>query len=95
MDTLVQFVKESFNCSSAKAWGFISKFRHYDAVEYGSNIIENHRDNFAEGFDLDIIDEETLASLAIRLEDDCMTDLSTIEDDILTDVFGESYGYYE
>lgn len=46
---------------------------------------------FAEGFDVDGIDEETLADIAIRLEDECMTDLSTIEDDILDDVFGENY----
>lgn len=85
---LVKFVKENLKCSSAEAWDFISKFRHYDAVEYGRNIIENHIDSFVEGFDVDGIDEETLASLAIRLEDDCMTDLSSIEDEILRDVFG-------
>lgn len=92
MKTLVQFVRDNLKCSSTEAYTFINKLRHYDAVDYGRNIIENHLDNFVDGFDTDRIDEETLASIAIRLEDDCMTDLSTIEDDILTDVFGENYG---
>lgn len=91
MKRLVRFVMKRLKCSHSEALDFISKFRHYDAVDYGRNIIENHEDSFVEGFDTDTIGEETLAAIAIMLEDACMSDLSSIEDQILEDVFGEKY----
>lgn len=91
MKTLKEFVRGNLHCSYDEASEFISKFRHYDAVDYGRNIIENHIDNFVEGFNIDNIDETTLAAIAITLEEDCLRDLSVIEDDILRDVFGDKY----
>lgn len=91
MKRLVRFVMERLKCSHSEACGFIIEFRHYDAVDYGANIIENHADNFVEGFDTDSIDEETLAAIAIMLEDACMSNLGSVEDQILEDVFGEKY----
>lgn len=89
--TLKDFIRRELKCSYDDAEEFIRKFRHYDAVDYGKNIIQNHIDSFVEGFDTDNVDEETLACIAIRLEDDCLCDLSTIEDRILKDVFEDKY----
>lgn len=91
MKTLREFVRENLHCSYDNANEFISKFRHYDAVEYGRNIIENHCDSFVEGFDIDDIDEETLASVAISVEDESMSDISTVEDDVLKNIFQDKY----
>lgn len=91
MKTLNDFIRENLHCSYDEANTFISNFRHYDAVDYGRNIVENHLDSFSDEFDVDSIDEETLACIAIRLEDDCLVDLSIIEDNILKDVFGDKY----
>ena len=91
MNTLKEFVRSNLRCSYDETEEFIRKFRYYDAVDYGRNIIENYRGSFSEDFDADNIDEETLACIAIRLEDACLVDLSAIEDNILRDVFGEKY----
>lgn len=40
MTTLNEFVKRNLHCSYDEAAEFISKLRHYDAVEYGRNIIK-------------------------------------------------------
>jgi len=87
MMTLNEFVKQNLHCSYEEATEFISQFRHYDAVEYGRNIIENHEEDFIEGFDIDSIEEETLASIAIKVEDRAMTDLSVVEDEVLKEYF--------
>ena len=87
MMTLNEFVKRNLHCSYDEAAEFISKFRHYDAVEYGRDIIRNHEEDFIEGFDLDSIEEETLANIAIKVEDRAMTDLSVVEDEVLKEYF--------
>lgn len=91
MKTLKDFVRENLHCSFDKAEEFISKFRYYDAANYGRSIVENNIDNFTEGFNIEEISEETFASIAIRFEDDCLTDISVIEDRILKDVFEDRY----
>ena len=85
--TLKDFVRSKIHCSYDEAEEFISLFRHYDAVEYGRNIIENHADNFMDEFDVDDIDEDVLAEVAIAVEDRAMQDLSTIEDTVLSELF--------
>lgn len=89
--TLKEFVRNKLNCSYDDAELFISKFRHYDAVEYGRNILENHEDDFKEGFDIDSIEEETLAKIAIGVENKAMSDLSSIEDSMLEEYFPFEY----
>ena len=87
MMTLNKFIERNLCCSYDEAAEFISKFRHYDAVEYGRDIIRNHEEDFIEGFDLDSIEEETLANIAIEVENRAITDLSVAEDDVLKEHF--------
>lgn len=88
--TLTEFVRSQVHCSYDEASEFISNFRHYDAVEYGKNILKNHEDDFVDGFDIDAVDDETCAQLAIDFEDLAMSDSSEKEDKVLKNTFGHA-----
>ena len=88
---LNEFVRFTLHCSYDEADMFISDFRNYDAVEYGRNILENHEDNFCDGFDIDSVDEDLLIAIAHGVEDEAMDGCGTIEDHVLHDIFGDKY----